>query len=547
VAVYAVAALVAAAGILTLNRGLTVSPDELSFFVRSPDLSLRDAIDPYGGQLLLTTHVLYRAIFELFGSSYLPFRLLAAGTVVTTVTLFYAFASRAVGRVAALPPSLVLLAFGPDALHALHGNSFTVLFPVGCGIAALLAVERDDRVGDVVACLLLCLAVVTFGTGLAAAAAVAIAIVLRGRRWRRLWVAAVPIAIFAAWWLWARSSSAGDSGLKLSNVLRVPAWAFDSLGTALSSAVGLNYQFPGSPEPIQAGAPLALIALGALIWRARGGPLPRLFFATLTAIVALWTMQALAANEAENFPSSPHYMYPVTVLVLLVVVEAARGVRLSGAAVVVLFGIAAFALATNTASLHDKSNTLRLDYTPQARAAFTALDVAGASADPGFSFGGLNLNRGLSAAFIGVSGTTPPTAAYLRAAHDYGKLGYPPDQLQDGTGRYNEPFEAATTDAVLVKALRLAAAPVPPGTKLRRCLRIRSTSATFPVKPGRSVILAGATGGVQVRRFASLVQQPIGTAAAGRPMLLSFPTDEVPDRPWQVSVTGPALRVCAAG
>jgi hypothetical protein len=179
---YAAAALIAFAVILGLSRGMVLSPDELSFFLTSPQLDVKNAFEPYGGQLLLTTKVLYRAIFEVFGSGYLPFRVLAATSVVSTVTLLYVYASRAVGRVAALAPCLVLLLFGSDGLHVLAGNTFTVLFPIACGIGALLALDRGDRVGDGLACALLCLAVVTFGTGLAMTVAVAVAILFRDDR-----------------------------------------------------------------------------------------------------------------------------------------------------------------------------------------------------------------------------------------------------------------------------------------------------------------------------------------------------------------------------
>jgi hypothetical protein len=542
---FGAAMLVAFAVILRLNRGTTLTPDELSFFLTSPELSARQVLEPYGGQFALTARIEYWAIFEIFGSGYLPFRVLAALTVVTTAGLFYVYASRAIGRVAALAPSLVLLLFGPDALHVLAGNTFGVLLPIACGIGALLALDRGDRTGDSIACALLCLAVVTFGTGLAVTVGVAVAILLRADRWRRAWIVLIPVTIYAAWWLWARSSTEADSGVALSNALLIPAWGFESLGGAISSIVGLNYEFDGAPQPIEAGPALALAALGALAWRVKAGPLPRPFWPPLAAALTLWALQALAAEGSENFPASPHYMFPVTILVLLVVVEAVRGLRLSPVVLLAVFGVTAVALATNFSVLRDRAAGSRYEYAPQARAALAGLDIAGERADPAFAFGGLDLPPGLFAAFVGAGAN--PTSKYLAATERFGRLGYRPEELSDGSGKGKQPYEAAYADLVLVTALHLGVEPVPRDTRRAGCRQVGLDMSTFPVNPGDAVIVEGASGPVEVRRFSGLATRKIGTATAGRPFLVRIPPDRAPNHRWQVSVAGSSLRVCDAG
>ncbi len=542
--VFGAAMLVAFVVILILNRGMTQTPDELSFFLTTPTLSPREAVEPYGGQLLLTTRVVYRVLLEVFGSGYLPFRVLAATTVVATVAVFYAYASRAIGRVAALAPSLVLLFFGSDSLHVLAGNAFTVLLPIACGIAALLAIKRGDRLGDAAACALLCLAVLTYGTGLAVTVGVATAIFLRADRWRRAWIVLVPVGMYAAWWLWARTSTDAGSGIVAWNLLVIPAWSFESLGAVVSSVVGLNYKFAGAPGPIQAGPALALVALAALAWRAKTGPLPRTFWPALGAILALWAMQSLAANEAENFPTSSHYMFPATLLVLVVALQAARGLRWPGAVLLVVFAVATISVGTNLSTLRHRASAYRYEYAPQARAALTGLDVAGPSADPTFAFAGLSLHPGLELAFA--AGREAPTTAYLAASERYGALGYEPAELSE-TGKGTQPREAAIADTVLVTALRLAIQPGQREARGSGCRRIGARPATFPLEPGNAVLLRGASGPVTVRRFSATATNQIGVATPDRPFLLRIPRDRAPERPWQVSVAGSSLRVCDAG
>ena len=107
-----------------------------------------------------------KAIFSTLGVGYLPFRLLTVGTVILTAGLFYAYAGRRVGKLAALAPTLVLLVFGSDWSHFLSGNGFTVIGALACGVGALLALDRDDRAGDVLAAALLSLGVVTYTVAL---------------------------------------------------------------------------------------------------------------------------------------------------------------------------------------------------------------------------------------------------------------------------------------------------------------------------------------------------------------------------------------------
>ncbi len=158
----AVAMVLAAATILWLNRGTTFWIDELVLFMDAPRLDAEEAIHPHVGHLVLTVRVAYKAVFEVFGSSYLSFRLLGVATVLLTVGLLFAYLRRRTEPYVALAPCLVLLVFGSDVLHVLAGNAFGVLLAVSCGLGALLALEREDFRGDLAACVLLCLGVLTY-------------------------------------------------------------------------------------------------------------------------------------------------------------------------------------------------------------------------------------------------------------------------------------------------------------------------------------------------------------------------------------------------
>ncbi len=142
---------------LWLGRGTGFSIDEIRLFDSSPNLDLETAFQPFNGHLILTSRLAYAAILNVFGAGYLPFRLLTIATVLITAGIFFVFAKRRIGPVAAFAPTLVLLFFGSDSVTCCWATDSTVLLPLAAGLGALLALDRGDLKGDVCACLLLCL------------------------------------------------------------------------------------------------------------------------------------------------------------------------------------------------------------------------------------------------------------------------------------------------------------------------------------------------------------------------------------------------------
>ncbi len=130
-----------------LGRDTTFSVDEASFFSTTPHLDVQGALEPYNGHLILVPRLAYDALLHLSGPDYLYFRLLAIVAVLLTAALFFAFARRRVGALAALALTLPLLFFGTDYQHVITGNGFTILFTQAAGIGALLALDREDPEG----------------------------------------------------------------------------------------------------------------------------------------------------------------------------------------------------------------------------------------------------------------------------------------------------------------------------------------------------------------------------------------------------------------
>jgi hypothetical protein len=354
-AILAAAMAAAAALILYFNRGTTFFGDELTFLYETPTLGAGDVLDPHNGHLVATTRVVYKAILETIGADYLAFRVLAVCTVLLSAGLFYALIKRRIGALPALAPTLVLLFFGSAWQHVATPIGFTPIFAIAAGLAALLALGRGDRRGDLAACGLLVVSVASYTTGLPFVVGTAISVLLRPDRRRRTWIFLIPLILYAAWWLWSLSTgTSSEEETKLTNVLLIPAWTAESLATVTAALSGLGLSLQDNPLQENAasrvnpawGYVLAVPVVVALVLRIRRGKVPAAVWASLGIVLTWWALGALAAVPPRP-PDSVRYVYMGSVGVLLVATAAAGYVRFSRLGLLALFGACAISLAAN--------------------------------------------------------------------------------------------------------------------------------------------------------------------------------------------------------
>lgn len=536
---FAAAAAVAALTILRLGSGVGYSLDEIDTLIRTPGLDLEGTLEPHNGHFILTTRVAYWAILELFGSDYLPFRLLTVATVILTAGLFLAYAGRQIGNLAALALSLLLLFFGSHASHVMNGNGFTVLFAIACGLAALLLLGRHDRRGDIGACAALCLGIATYTTALPFVVGAAVAILLRDDRWRRIWVVAVPVAVYFAWWLQAEGQI-GDphDQVTISNLLLLPAWGFQILSAVLGSVTGFDY----FGDLASAGPALAVAALAALAWRLARGRLPTWFWIAIAILLTIWASGAITAG-AFRLPDDSRYFFSTLIGALLVGVAAAAGARWSRTSMIVLYAAVAAALGANLLMLRDGGDDLSALAQP-VRAGLAGVDAAGDLADPALDIKAASAGAPLALPFQ-IPALPGETAvdSYRRVVDAYGPLGYSPEELQ---GRSDA--ERALADSVLAAALGIRLAPARPAAGGDVCAEIGGAGdapAGVEIEAGGEALIEAGGDPVEVflRRFAGSSARSLGTIDPGDAAALSLPADRLAE-PWVVSVSAPAT-LCA--
>ena len=110
---------------------------------------------------------------------------------------------------------------------------------LAAGLAALLALDRESRRGDVVAALLLALALASSSLGVPLAAALAVEVLggrTAGARW---WVIAAPVALYALWWaVYGRAGAA-----TLDNLFATPRYVAEAAAGAAGALAGLGIEW----------------------------------------------------------------------------------------------------------------------------------------------------------------------------------------------------------------------------------------------------------------------------------------------------------------
>jgi hypothetical protein len=466
-------------------------------------------------------------------------------TVLLSAGLFYALIKRRIGALPALAPTLVLLFFGSAWQHVAAPIGFTPVFAIAAGLAALLALGRGDRRGDLAACGLLVVSVASYTTGLPFVVGTAISVLLRPDRRRRTWIFLIPLILYAAWWLWSLSTgTSSEEETKLTNVLLIPAWTAESLATVTAALSGLGFSLQGNPlqENVVSrvnpawGYVLAVPVVMAFVLRIRRGNVPAAVWASLGIVLTWWALGALAAGTPRP-PDSLRYVYMGSVGVLLVATAAAGDVRFSRLGLMALFGACAISLATNGKLLHDRTALLR-QVSATERAEFAMLELARPDVDPAFNSAQA---PGTESPFSLVEA---PAAAYFGIVDRYGSLAMPLSDLE------REPKGVrAYADRVLASALALRPEPMP-HTASEGCTRVRSPD------DGQTIALELPSGGASLRpdgsravpvtlgRFAAGPTAEVGSLAAGEASTLSIPTDASPT-PWRASFAGArAVTVC---
>jgi len=344
--------------LLRETRGTTFWLDDWSWILDRRGADVDTFLRPHNGHLSLVGVAIYKLLFATAGlEHHAPYCVIAIAAHLVCVTLIFAYARRRVGGIGALLAATLLLSFGPGWPDVLWPFQLGWLISLAAGVGCLLACDRADRIGDACLCALLTLSLASSSLGIPIALGILVELWLGRRRWRDAWVVAVPLALYAVWWVPYHDTG----GFTRHNFLLAPAYVADAAAAVTAALAGLAgpVALDDTGTLLDWGRPL-LVGLSVLLaWRlARMRPVPVRVLSLVTVITSFWVLTAL--NRATlSAPYSNRYLYVGGVFVVLLGVELARGVEVSGRIRALIAVAAAAAIVSNIGAFRDGSGYLR--------------------------------------------------------------------------------------------------------------------------------------------------------------------------------------------
>jgi hypothetical protein len=526
--------------LLSLQSNLTFFQDTWAFLMHRRELDADALLQPHNEHIVLIPVMIENLLIAVFGmTTARPEQVVMTLVLLASATLLFVYVRRRIGAWPALFAAVLLLFVGPAWQVLIWpfevGFAGSVLF----GIAMLLALDRGDRDSDLAACAFLALSIGFASLGVAFAAGAAVDVLLRRRSHglRRAYVPAIPLALYAAWWLgWGHTA---QSHVSLDNVIDSPVYLLEGFVASIESLLGVStVDVAGNGGPAW-GWPI-LIALLALLGvrLARGGRISPRVWPVLTVGVVFWLLAAFNYIPSREAHAS-RYMYAGGAFVLLIAADLLRGVRFGRPALVLAAAVTVAATLANLSPLRDGRDVLR-EQTVLTRADLAAIEIARRTVDSNFA---LLPEIAGTASLIDVQ-----VGNYLDAVEEHGSPAYTPAELVTAP-----PLGRVQADIVLAQALPLSTEKLP-GTDSRargRCatvmgrrgpgaaeVRLRPGVTGIEVKPGPDAELS-------LRRFAT-AEHPVSTEPipGDSTTLLRIPRDAVA-RPWFLRIeAAQPVRVC---
>jgi hypothetical protein len=519
--------------VVVLGMKLSFFNDDWYFLLQRPGLESGGGLDtllaPHNGNIVVLLAGLYKLLVAVFGlGTQLPFRLGLGLTMACLGALVFVLVRERAGPLVAVAAAGVVLFLGPAWEILLFFASFSHLGALALGLAALLALEVDTPRRNAVACLLLACATLLFNLGIPFVVGAAVVIALR-RRPAQLWIAGVPLALFAVWWFFYGRKQ--PSGLSVHNIVHLPSYVLNSISFGLASITGLNHG--GPPAALTRGHILALIVAIAVVLRLLRGARPGPWLLVIgSSALTFWVLTGAGYMPGRE-PFASRYQLTDAVLLILIAAELLRGITLPRLLSPVIAVAALGVVVSNLFVLSSGFGFLRTE-AGYVKADSGALQIAGSRAPAD-----LRLLQPIARDRF-LSGVTAGRYFAETRAHGTPPI-YSPAQIA-----LAPVAQRTSVDSVLATAYGIAPRAIRGFSPSPRCRRLRTTTdsagAELPLAAGTTIItdLRPTPLVVSLRRFA-----PPGMAVAvgflsGRSSArMLIPRDSVAV-PWRVSLRDPS-------
>lgn len=531
---------VAAVYLLHVSRHASFFYDEWSWISARRGWAPHNFLQSHNGHFSATPVLIYHLLFGLFGlHSYLPYRLTLMAVHVGTCLAVYRYAETRVGPWLAVVATGAMCVVGPAYQNLIWAFQIGFIGALMFGLCALIALDRvPTSRGNVVATILLLLAISSSGTGLCMLAAAVVRLAVR-RQWSRWPVVAVPGAVYLIWY--ARYGGVAQDRTGIRDRLTYFVREFRSAVGGLTGHQAKDAKSLAATLAVVV-VIILVIRLGVLL-RARDADGLADLAAVVVAATVLWGLTAVARGAHDDYGAS-RYLYSGGLLVVLLLVEGLRWLSIRRVTACVLAVVTAIGMAQGLPVLNHGTKSLTAVDT-YVRADLAAVDLLSAP----------NARYAVNPRFV----PTLTVGQYLSIRRD---LGSPAFTLADLPRQ--SPGVRNDVDRVLSQAGGLKLIPTLHPAQVPHLIQVGPPSRNLPASRGCSLLPTdGArqtievplpTTGVEitasradilvlVRRFGPTAAH-FGTVPAGASARL-LPAPDPAGTPWRVNLrsSGP-IELC---
>ncbi len=517
--------LMAGSGVLlfSLTAGFTFIADEWDLVLLRPGWNPETLLSPFHEHIVIAPALIFKLLQSIFGmGSPRPMQVASIGTFLATALLLFVWLRSRVGDWAALIGAAIVLFLGAAFEDLLWAFQIGYFGSLACGIGALIALDRDDRHGDVAASILLVASLSFSSLGMPFVAGAVIEWLTNPRSRRHRWIVpAAPLAFYALWWLgWGHEA---DSDVTLSNLPDLPGYVWDAASAGMTSMLGLatgDGSEPDQPHLIWGRIALLLVA-GLTVWRlVKLGRIPRGVLICGAIALAFFGLAALGQNELRP-PTSSRYQLPAVIFILLFAGELLRGIRIPAPALGVAAAVVAATSLSGVDLMRDQAEARWKPSAVANQVSLGAIALAKDAARPDFV---LNL--------VSVS---VPIERYLDEVDSSGSPGYGAEEIAGLDAAHR-----GLADQTLIDVEGLQLSGEGPGLA-QSCRLLPATPGTpITVYPGQVAAVSNPENRVTtvaVSRFGDPPGFAVGSILPRSRAWLTLPADGS-TRPWQVTLDG---------
>jgi hypothetical protein len=258
--------------LMYMARGTTFYYDEWTYIVSKFGGGIQSFLEPHNEHFSLIPIAIYKLMFHIVGMRDYPlYRLIVVVMHLVCVALVYDIARRRIGAWPALVAAVSILFLFTAWQNLLWAFQMSFVGSVMGGLAAWALIDRDTRRCDIGAGVALGVALSCSGLGIPFVPGIAAELAWQ-RRWRRLWLVAIPLALYVVWY-----TQYGVNMVTSNSVIQSPQWILEMFAAGVGALAGRDTDW---------GVPLSvlLLALAAKRVVAVERLSPRLIGASITGL-----------------------------------------------------------------------------------------------------------------------------------------------------------------------------------------------------------------------------------------------------------------------